>query len=353
LFFIGFDFSHFAHAETIVSLWRIVMLNFIKGDPSKKLRRELDAARARRSKLGARLDAAENHLSEARGEPIKLARDGAADAALDGAEAKAKAAEARVSTLRAAISNEDDHIAELELQLAELADRAQRQETADQLDGWSVEVDEAAKKIDVMIGDLADLADRVAPSVPEAAGVAIFAGSARSELALALQAISNELNGRARGVRAGAYAATLPNRPPPPAPLPLAPIMENVWVVRAISWKTADGRIEVCDSNRFVALPQAKAQKAILDGVALPLSDARAGKEVRTWRQQYFPGMPELARCHSLDGEAEAAAAEQKSRPEQFRVLHSTLDQVFEPVDRGAPFTIKTAPGNANPEAAA
>jgi len=322
------------------------MLDFVKGDPAKKLRRELEAARARRSKLGARLTSAEGQLSELRGAPIQLARDGVVDASLAAAEEKVRAAEVRVNTLISAISDEDGHITELERQLAELADRAQRQATADQLDTWSVEVDEGAKKIDVVIAELAALADRVSHCVPEAAGVAIFAGSARSELALALQAISNELNGRARGVRAGAYAATLPNRPPPPAPPQPAPVVERVWLLKAVSWKADDGRVQACDMNKYIDLPPTKARQAINDGVAVALSDPRSGKEVRTWRQQYFPGTPSPNRCHALDDEADAAAAIEESRPEQFRVLHSAADPNFEIIDRGPAYTLKTNSGN-------
>jgi hypothetical protein len=318
------------------------MLDFVKGDPVKKLRRELDAARARHDKQGARLTAAESHLSDVRGEPVRLARDGAADGALDAAEAKVRAAEERVSTLRTAISNEDDHIAEIERQLAEHADRAQRQETADQLDGWSVEVDEAAKKVDAMISDLAELADRVAHCVPEALGVAIFAGTARSELAVALQQISNELNGRARGVRAGTYAATLPNRPPPPAPPQPAPAVVKIWTIKPVAFKQEGyGQMRVIDLNEQPNVPPALAERAIALGAAVPVGDPRFGKRVSSSRRDQGLG-PSLENCVLLDDNLEAEAREQPE-PEQLRVLHSRVDPNFEVVDRGPGYTgIKT-----------
>jgi len=324
------------------------MLDFVKSDPAKKLRREFDAARARRSKLGARLTSAESQMSELRGAPIQLARDGAVDASLAAAEEKVRAAEVRVNTLIAAISDEDGHITELERQLAEIADRARRQETADQLDAWSVEVEGAAKKIDAVIGDLADLADRVSHCVPEAAGVAVFAGSARAELALALQAISNELNGRARGVRAGTYAATLPNRPTPPAPLPPAPVVDRVWTLQPIAWKQ-DGQTRIVDLNEQVDLSPTLAEKAISAAAAVPVGDPRFGKQVASWRRWHGYGAPSLEQCCRLDDAAESAASGEQPSPEQPRIVHHLLDKNFEPLDRGAPYVIKTH----GPEAAA
>jgi hypothetical protein len=326
-----------------------MLQKLIKSDPAKKLQRDVDAARSRRNKLEARLTAAESHLSDSRSEPSKLARDGAPDAALDAAEEKVKAAEARVTTLRSAISDEDANVGELERRLAEIAHEVQKHATADQLDGWSVEVDETAKKVDVVIAGLADLADRVEHCVPEAAGVAIFAGSARSELALALQAISNELNGRARGVRAGTYAATLPNRPPPPAPPVPAPAVENVWVIKPIAFSQAGHGLRIVDLNEQVNLPPALAKKAIAAGAAVPVGDPRFGKQVASWRRWHGYGGPPLEQCVRLDDEAEAAASGEQPVPEQPRIVHHLLDPTFEPLDRGAPYVIKTH----GPEAAA
>ena len=203
-----------------------------------------------------------------------------------------------------------------------------------------------------MIGDLADLADRVAHCVPEAAGVAIFAGSARSELALALQAISNELNGRARGVRAGAYAATLPNRPSPPAPLPPPPVLDRVWTLKPVAW-TGPDRIEIRDSSVWVDLPPALAKKAIDVLAAVPVGHPRCGEQAASWRKWHGFGAPELAGCVRLDDAAEAVATGEQPLPEQPRIVHHLLDKNFEVVDRGPAYTLKTNSGNPNPSEAA
>jgi hypothetical protein len=326
------------------------MLDFVKSDPAKKLRRELDAARARRSKLGARLDAAESHLSAARGEPIKLARDGAADPALDAAETKVKAAEARVSTLLSAISDEDGHIADLERQLADQADRAQRQETADRCDELSIEMERFEEKIQVL-DDLAKLADVVAPIVTDASAIGHFARTARAGLVPALQLVSNLLNSHARSVRSGDAPATLPTPAPITVPLPPAPQNEAIWLREPVAF-SENGQIVVRDMNQYLRLPPALATKAVDIGAGVRVGDPRAGKRVSSWRQWYEAGpLPELDRCKHLDSQAEAAAAKekQKTTPHSEVVRHSA-HSLFQPLDRGPAYQMRTSGPNHTPE---
>jgi hypothetical protein len=319
-----------------------MQIPFLKTDKAKKLQRDLDAARERRSKLGARLDAAESLLSAARGEPAKFARDGAADAALDAAEAKVKAAEARVSTLLSAISDEDGHIAELERQLADLADRALRAETADRCDALSVEMEQFEKKIQVL-DDLAKLADVVAPIVTDARGIGHFARTAHVELIPALQLLSSLLNSHARAVRSGAAPATLPTPEAPPAPRPPAPVLEKIWTIEPIAF-TQDGHgIRKIDMNEQIDLSPALAKRAIALGAAVPLGDQRFNKRLTTWRKYYGFGAPPLEQCIMLDEQAQTALAEEKSRPDEAKILHSAADPNFQVVDRGPSYTLKTS----------
>jgi hypothetical protein len=325
-----------------------MQIPFLKTDKAKKLQRDLDAARERRSKLGARLDAAESLLSAARGEPTKLARDGAADAALDAAEAKVKAAESRVSTLLSAISDEDGHIAELERQLADLADRALRAETADRCDALSVEMEQFEKKIQVL-DELAKLADVVAPIVTDARGIGHFARTAHVELIPALQLLSSLLNSHARAVRSGVAPATLPTPAPVTVPLPPVPEMEAIWLMQPVAF-SENGQIVIRDLNQYVRLPPALVTKAVEVGAGARIGDPRAGKRMTSWRQWHGGGLPALDHCQHLDAEAETAAAKEKQKtlPESEVVRHSA-HSLFEPVDRGKPFIVKTAPGNATP----
>jgi hypothetical protein len=322
---------------------------FLKTDKAKKSQRELDAARGRHAKIANRLGAAETHLAEVKVIPSKLARDGAEDAALDAAEGRVRSAELRVKTLRVALGEESSNIAAAEQQLADLADQNQRAETAAEIEAWNSELGLLKAELSDDRGLLARLSavtDRCSIICPDAIGVAAFSENARVQLIAAVDLIADILASKARGVRSGDGRATLPTRPAPPVPVP-ARVLERVWVIKPLAW-TDDGMTQIRDNGNWLDLPTTLAKLAISKGAAVPLGHEQAGKHLQNFRQHHGYGLPDLARCIRLDEETETALAEEKSRPEEQRVLHSN----FEIVNRGPSYTgtIKTPAGN--PEAA-
>jgi hypothetical protein len=290
-----------------------------------------------------RLDAASSQVSELSQAPTRLARDGADDAALMSARAKLDDAKALVAMLRDAVADEDKLRAGLEQQLADLTDRAQREETADRCDALSVEVEEFGKKIDVL-NDLAALADVVAPIVTDAMAIGPFARTARAELIPALQLVSSLLNAHARAVRSGVAPATLPTPAPAAVPLPPAPEHEAVWLIRPIAF-SQNGQIEVHDSNRYVRLPPILATRAVDVGAGARIGDPRAGKGNSSWRQWYHAGLPpRLDQCDLLDDESRTAAAKRKEKalPNAEAIRHSA-HSLFQPLDRGPAYSIRTS----------
>jgi hypothetical protein len=332
-----------------------MQIPFLKTDPAKKLRRDIDAAREKRKQnnLAGQLAAAESEVIECREAPVRLARDGADPAALDLAEKRLRAAEHRANiTLPRAIADEDNDITKLEQQLAKLAVAAQRAESSDWCVARRGDAEEfRTKKIPGFFDDLVRFTDLVSPIVTDASAVGHFGRAARAELIPALELVASILDAHARAVRSGDAPATLPTPAPAPIPLRRAPEEEAIWLIKPVAFENG-GQVVVRDLNQFIRLPPALVTKAIDIGAGVCVGDPRAGKRVSSWRQWYAPGpLPSLDHCALLDSAAEAAAAKekQKATPHTEVVRHSA-HSLFEPLDRGPAFVIRTSGPNSTPE---
>jgi hypothetical protein len=326
------------------------MLAFLKTDPAKKFKREIDASSAKGTKLAARLEAASSQVLELSQAPARLARSGADDAALMLARAKVEDAKALVAMLSDAVADEDKLRAGLEQQLADLADRAQRQETADELDAKSIALENVAKKFEEVAGEFAELTDLMAPYVLDAAAVSNFLRGARAEIAPAVPLLSSLLNARARGVRAGIEPATLPTPAPATVPLPPAPEMEAIWLIQPVAF-SQNGQIVVRDLNQHLRLPPILVTKAVDVGAGVRIGDPRAGKRVTSWRQWYAGGpLPGLDKCQHLDVEAETAAAKEKQKSLPHEIIRHSSHSLFQPLDRGPTYQMRTSGPSHTPD---
>src|SRR5229473_1892711 len=101
-----------------------------KSNPERTLQRDIDAATVARNKLIERLAETEAAVIDLRKAAERLAFDGADDATLDAAEAKTRALTDRTATLKAALTQSDARLADLERERTDKADKKLRAATA-------------------------------------------------------------------------------------------------------------------------------------------------------------------------------------------------------------------------------
>ena len=104
----------------------LIAMGLFKPDAEETLQKTLDAAKS----IAGRLVTAKTWLAERHATAIELARDNADDATLDEAKGKIRAAQIRVDTLSAALTETDQKILQLEQELVAVADRKQRKAAA-------------------------------------------------------------------------------------------------------------------------------------------------------------------------------------------------------------------------------
>jgi hypothetical protein len=329
-------------------------------DRTKKLQDRLGVERGRRDRLAERIASAEAKVASLSAEAQRLAFEGHDDATLDAAESKKRAAEDRVITLRGALPACDKEIQDLEAQLAEIADMALRQRTADTIDAWASDLAAAEKNFDRVAAQIAEIAEAAGAVHLDCQAVAHFAAGARVELKPAIEAISTFLRTYARGVRAGDRVAALPK----PAPVIsvktyTAPPMRKVFATKPIKWMGGEhNELQTSPMGHDVDLPIPLADRAIALGAAVAPDHEIATR----MRGGYAMISPDLGKCIALDDDAEAAPpppSERAAAPPVIRPFNSKtraeLPPGFELLPVGQPYAGKisaarTIPGGADDE---
>jgi hypothetical protein len=172
----------------------------------------------------------------------------------------------------------------------------------------------------------------------EISAIAKYAHGAGSELEIASSLGLVDLRNIAASVREG--RTRIPGKPlPPPAPQP-APVVQRIWTLKPIAW-TENGQIKKIDMNEQCDVSPALAAKAISAAAAVLVGDPRFGKSAVSSRR-WNGFAPSLQDCVLLDDGAESAAVEAKARPDEVKILHSSIDPNFEVVDLGPAYTLKT-----------
>jgi hypothetical protein len=301
-----------------------------KSNPEKTLVRDIAAATAARDAITARLADAEGAVAELRMKAERLALDGAADDVLDAAEAKTRTFADRMVTLRAALTQGEAHLADLERERADQADKKLRAETAAEIAELATGLEEVAKEFDSVVTRMAEITRRASAVTFEANGLLNYAAASRMQIPDAVALVAALLRGHAACVLDGSAPATLC------APDVAAPLLEEpkpltqVFSLNAIQFTDHHGALRRVGKWHDVELPQEAAERALRLGICVPMSDPRRKKLVGQ-----SPGHPEPHWCKNLDAEPEPAAVAEPGQPEP--------ETIFERVDRGPGFRLQIA----------
>jgi hypothetical protein len=187
-----------------------------KLSPSERLEAVLNDKQAARQSLVRRLDTAEMFVNDKRAAGERLALDGASDQALGRAEAATRAAEDRARTLRAALAQLDEQIAEIERELRAAVERRYRDSVADWLEARAAAIAQAGPAYDAGSLALIEAVTKSAAALPEASSLAADLEAMRREVGTAVERISVELRTAATRARLGEAKIAFHAPPSPP-----------------------------------------------------------------------------------------------------------------------------------------
>jgi len=275
------------------------VINPFKSDAAKKLARDLDTARTAWHKLAERLATAQTAVIERQTATRALARDGADDRALDAAEAELRAAQDRVVTLTASLSDAEAQVATLESEQARLADEKLRAETAAAIEGMAHEIEEAGAAFGAAAAQLTEISRRISDIVLEGHGLAAFAMNAGGEVPAAVQMIIRLLHDRARATIGGAAPAALPNTESPSVKAASAPApkTELVFLLRHVKWRDqVSGEIKLGARFEDCEMPPEIAGIALRCGAAVAVTHEFRKHNKGTWGRR-----PVAEQCFDLD----------------------------------------------------
>jgi hypothetical protein len=300
-----------------------------KSNPEKALQRDIDAAKANRDRLAAKLAESETAIIERRSTAQALARDGADDSMLDRAEAAIRSAQDRAATIAGAIADVEQQLMVLENNRAENEDRILREKTASEIELLARSVTTAAAALTAAAATLADCTVQAAVVVPEAAGLLNFAVICGNEIPQASDLTSKLLRQHAASVLVGSAPARLP-KPPEPYVEPVVerPKTTQLFALRSVRWRDAAGVQQLGQKFSDVNLTELAAVRALKSGACVPISDPLRRKH-KGWSTE----IPRADLAFDLD--ADPATEEQPREP----IQHSQ----FEQVDRGQGFTLRVA----------
>jgi hypothetical protein len=299
----------------------------------------LDAARVSRDKLTQRLTDAEANVQTKRSAAQALARSGADDSALDKAETALRATQDRVTTLTAALAETTAELAVLEAEQIAANDKVQRTATASKIEDDAGRLIEAAKMFDQGARALAEIATDIAAYVPDAAGLAVFAASARLEVPPALDLLHSVMKSFAQATLNGSAPASLPQPAPVAAPLLLAPPTTRIFAVKPVTWTDHDGTRRCEHAWLDLDMPPQIANKAIRIGAACAMNDPRRKNKLGFAKTS---AKPKPSHCVNLDADAPLVSDPRATAP-VLSHHKPTAQPMFAPIDRGKPFVVRTA----------
>lgn len=156
-----------------------------------------------RQRLARRLNTAEMFVTDRREAGERLALDGASDEALGRAEAGTRAAEDRARTLRAALSQLETQIAEIEHELGASVERRYRDTVADTLETLVAGITRTTPVYDLAASALLQAVAKTAAALPEATALAADLEDMRREVISLTTLLAAELRGIAARTRSG------------------------------------------------------------------------------------------------------------------------------------------------------
>jgi len=184
----------------------LIAMSLFKPDAEQTLQKTLDAAKS----IAARLITAKTLLAEHHATAIELARDNADDATLDEAESKIRAAQIRVDTLSATLTETDQQILQLEQELVAVAGKKQREAAAFEIEKTAEGFASAAADAVTSLDALALHTEAMARFLPDAADLHSFALRAKAELPGSIEMLLTLARSYTDAALAGHNRAMLP-----------------------------------------------------------------------------------------------------------------------------------------------
>lgn len=256
------------------------MAFFNKADPAVKAQRDLETRlktkRASRDDLVSRRTLAEAAAAAHRDKAVKLASDGGDDAALSAAETAMRREQDRVATLNDAITKTEAAIADLEREIAELADQRARSETVAAIHSVVERWATASAAFDAAMGQIVEVARESAIIVVDAHPLKVFLEAVQQQVKPEADLIVSVLEGHAKAVLAGTAPASLP-KPTVSEPLKVverAPV-ERMFAMKTVRWLDADGVPQLADQYSDVDLTPVAASNGSRCNAVVPIDDLR------------------------------------------------------------------------------
>ena len=223
--------------------------------PIERFESALADKHAAREKLTDRLRAAETALGERRAAATRLAMAGAVDAQLDWAEADMRTAEDRTKTLRTALAQLDEHVAEIERELAAAKTQRDRDIVANELERMAAAIEQVTPNYDAAAVALVETMTKSEASIPETTRFATNLDAKRREVLSAAEFICSQLRATAARTRAGnanfSVRANPESEPPPPREVE----RQLIYTLNPLLWREG-GEVRKVPAFAQVELPK-------------------------------------------------------------------------------------------------
>lgn len=233
-------------------------MSFFKRDlsPVERFESTLKFKLAERERLAERLRLTEVALVEQRTAAEKLAVAGAANARLERAEAKMREVDERARTLRAALTEVDEHIASNERALYDARAQRDRELLADQIEAMAAAIERAGPGFGTGALALVDAVTKSSAQITEATRFASSVQAVQREVLSAVDLVCWELRTIAVRTRAG-NANTAPFAPPQAEQLPPVEIeRQMIYTLNPLLWREG-GEVKRVPAFAMVGLPKA------------------------------------------------------------------------------------------------
>jgi hypothetical protein len=262
----------------------------------KRLATELKKQRDLHDNLVKRLEAAEAAVVAAQQNAEALELNEASDAEQAKAGGSNVDAEHRVRTVLGALETTRAKIAEIEAEIASLADAEQRRKTAAEIELIVNDLSAIEQKIVADAAVLVEVASRAEPATLDAAGLRLLGQRLQTEFADAAHVVISGLRAHSVAVIGGHAPAAL-RRPEPKAPASVVPPEPKVRVFTMTPIKWREGGAEQRSAkHQQVDLPTAIAARALKTLYAIEMTNPRS----KTFYVGFVPAPPS-AYCVDLD----------------------------------------------------
>jgi hypothetical protein len=249
----------------------------------KTLSAEILKSRIRATDLGREIAEGEAEIIIKRDELAQLYSPGNDTAAIDRTTTALAAAEVPVKGKIAALAKLENQVAAKENELADFRDAEIRKRTIEQLQVREHRFDAASKSLLAALEEYAAATGAIAPVVPEAQQLHIFAHSlAVNELPVAADLVTTLLGNYVRAIQSRTAPAALP-QPAAPAAKPVLvalPEETRLFTLKPVRWCDPGNPQMVRFHPQFapLSLPPDLAEKAIAANLAISVVDKRVGE---------------------------------------------------------------------------